>query len=275
MARARNIKPALFKNEILGEADPLLTILFQGLWCLADRGGKLEDRPKRIKAEIFPYRELPDFNGYLTVLAQLGFIERYHTENTDIIKVLKFNDHQSPHKTEKASVLPDRPANTDFQEKHDEDPLDNGAVTVRESLIPDSLVLIPDSLKEIGASDKSEPVPPIKRERKVFKPPVAQEVFEYLAEKQNTSIDPNHFLDFYSARGWKLSGGTKMADWKAAVRTWISREQGNGTNRPNGNSEAHQRKLTPGERARAKQREAYERESAGQSSDPRTLVSIQ
>lgn len=51
MARSRNIKPGLFKNEVLGVADPIYTILFQGLWVLADREGRLEDRPMRIKAE--------------------------------------------------------------------------------------------------------------------------------------------------------------------------------------------------------------------------------
>jgi hypothetical protein len=54
--RARNLKPGLFKNELLGEANPLLTILFEGLWCLSDREGRLEDRPLRFCAEIFPYR---------------------------------------------------------------------------------------------------------------------------------------------------------------------------------------------------------------------------
>src|SRR5262244_3073085 len=55
LIRARNIKPGIFKNELLGAADPLLTLLFEGLWCMADREGRLEDRPLRIKAEIFPY----------------------------------------------------------------------------------------------------------------------------------------------------------------------------------------------------------------------------
>ena len=48
MARARNIKPALFKNEVLGVADPIATLLFIGLWTLADRRGILEDRPLQI-----------------------------------------------------------------------------------------------------------------------------------------------------------------------------------------------------------------------------------
>lgn len=136
MARARNIKPGLFKNEVLGTADPFITLLFEGLWILADREGRLEDRPLRIKAELFPYRENFDINGYLTVLERFGFIERYKVDQQAVIQIAKFHKHQSPHVTEKPSELPAKP------EGYVALPLDNGAIT--EALPPDSL--IPDSL---------------------------------------------------------------------------------------------------------------------------------
>ncbi len=50
--RARGIKPAFFKNEELAELGTVAQLLFIGLWCLADREGRLEDRPKRIGAEV-------------------------------------------------------------------------------------------------------------------------------------------------------------------------------------------------------------------------------
>jgi len=52
-----------------------------------------------------------------------------------------------------------------------------------------------------------------------FVPPVAAEVREYCRERDN-SIDPEHFLDHYEARGWELGKGRKMKCWKACVRTW-------------------------------------------------------
>jgi hypothetical protein len=55
MARARNIKPGFFLNDELAECEPLARLLFAGLWCIADREGRLEDKPKRIKVEILPY----------------------------------------------------------------------------------------------------------------------------------------------------------------------------------------------------------------------------
>jgi len=120
--------------------------LFIGLWGLADRKGRLEDRPKRIKIEIFPYRDLPLFNGYLTELQRLGFIDRYEVDGLPIIQVINFTKHQSPHKTEKDSILPSKPVNKDVTQ---DAPLDNGAITVKaasdNALTPDSCLLTPDS----------------------------------------------------------------------------------------------------------------------------------
>lgn len=110
MARARNIKPGFFKNEILGVADPLYSLLFEGLWVLADRAGRLEDRPLRIKGEIFPYRDGLDMDGMLNWLQENGFIQRYTSEGKKCILVLEFVKHQNPHKNETESELP-APAN--------------------------------------------------------------------------------------------------------------------------------------------------------------------
>ncbi len=111
MARARNIKPALFKNEVLGVADPVATLLFVGLWTLADRRGILEDRPLRIKAEVFPYRDGIDAEGLLAWLADHDFIERYSVDGKACIQINNFEKHQNPHKNEEPSDLPDAAGN--------------------------------------------------------------------------------------------------------------------------------------------------------------------
>lgn len=100
--RARNIKPGLFRNEILGQADPIYTIAFQGLWCLADRRGLLEDRPARIKAEIFPYRNV-DIESIISWLCENDFIVRFSHGDTRVILVKKFREHQHPHPNEARS----------------------------------------------------------------------------------------------------------------------------------------------------------------------------
>ena len=55
-----------------------------------------------------------------------------------------------------------------------------------------------------------------KKER--FKAPTVDEVQEYCAERGN-NIDAQHFIDYYSARGWML-GKNHIKDWKACIRTW-------------------------------------------------------
>lgn len=106
MARARNIKPGFFKNEILGAADPLYMILFEGLWVLADREGRLENRPLRIKAEIFPYREGVNVAEMLNWLDGQGFITQYEVGGVKYIQVANFVKHQNPHKNETESEIP-------------------------------------------------------------------------------------------------------------------------------------------------------------------------
>ena len=105
MARARNIKPGFFANDQLGDLPPLARLLFIGLWGLADRKGKIEDRPKRIKAEVLPYDDC-DVDEFLNLLAP-EFIMRYNVDGISCIQILNFVKHQKPHPKEAESDLPD------------------------------------------------------------------------------------------------------------------------------------------------------------------------
>lgn len=106
MARARNIKPGFLKNEELCEIDPLGRLLFAGLWMLADREGRLEDRPKRIKADCLPYDSC-DIDELLWQLHERNFIIRYKVGESRFIQIPKFSDHQHPHANEIVSKIPE------------------------------------------------------------------------------------------------------------------------------------------------------------------------
>ncbi|GKS86502.1 hypothetical protein AVMA1855_20140 [Acidovorax sp. SUPP1855] len=170
MARARNIKPGFFANEDLAECEPLARLLFAGLWCLADREGRLEDRPKRIRAELLPYDSC-DADDLLNQLQARGFILRYSHGSGRFIQVLRFDAHQNPHMKEAKSSIPapasevpafamdvsgsdgapdEHSASTSqAPEKNHESPAESGF------LIPDSLILnsVPDGTG--GAAAKS------------------------------------------------------------------------------------------------------------------------
>lgn len=52
-----------------------------------------------------------------------------------------------------------------------------------------------------------------------FRAPTVEEVRAYCRERNN-GIDPEYFVNYYENRGWYLSKGIKMRDWKRAVITW-------------------------------------------------------
>jgi len=106
--RLRTIKPGFFANEELAELPPLTRILFAGLWCYADREGRLKLRPKRIKAAILPYDDC-DIATMLEDLAARGFIRRFTVEGTDYLDIVEFHKHQRPHRKEAASTIPSPP----------------------------------------------------------------------------------------------------------------------------------------------------------------------
>jgi hypothetical protein len=150
MARARNIKPGFFTNEDLVELDFATRLLFVGLWTVADRDGRLQDRPKKIKIDVFPADNL-DVDAMLQALHNGGFIARYEVNGGKFIQITNWTKHQNPHHTEKASDIPSLngevtvkpPLETLEPQKHDSEYL-------ADSLIPDSGFtdsLIPDSPK--------------------------------------------------------------------------------------------------------------------------------
>ena len=70
-----------------------------------------------------------------------------------------------------------------------------------------------DRDRDIYVVDKPQQI------RTRFTPPTLEEVKTYCIERNN-NIDAEYFIDFQEARGWVLSNGKKMKDWKATIRTW-------------------------------------------------------
>jgi len=112
MPRRRFLSPEFFKDEDLATLPFEARLLYAGLWCYADRDGRLEDRPKYLKAEIFPYDRI-DVEKLLSLLSNPTlpdrplkvFIRRYAIEGKQLIDIPEFLKHQSPHHHEPESKL--------------------------------------------------------------------------------------------------------------------------------------------------------------------------
>ncbi|KTJ36786.1 hypothetical protein ASU85_24705 [Klebsiella aerogenes] len=184
MARSRNIKPGFFTNDELAECCPYARLLFAGLWTIADKEGRLDDRPKKVKALVLPFDNV-DCDELLQQLHQRKFINRYQVNGEGFIQISNWKKHQNPHCKEAASEIPEPVENNDStgqeqckddKEEYKKDaelpqvienkeaPEKHSASTVQEpvennlnpadslNLIPDSLNLIPDSLNLIPDS---------------------------------------------------------------------------------------------------------------------------
>ena len=182
MARARNIKPGFFRNADLVELPMEARLLFIGLWTLADREGRLEDRPKQIKMEIFPADSV-DCDVLLVRLASTGMVVRYEVDGKRYLQVVNFTKHQNPHRDEKASTVPDQEGNlatpAPAPKKHGANtvqaPGEDDASTVAIGLNPDPGFLIPDSPTETAGKPAAPAKPaPVSRGDKTLKTYIAE-----------------------------------------------------------------------------------------------------
>lgn len=95
----------------------------------------------------------------------------------------------------------------------------------RQKLLSDCNATCNATVTECNATDKDIDKNKIRLDKSNkgrFSPPTIEEVAAYCKERDN-GVDPQAFVDFYTAKGWKV-GKDPMKDWQAAVRTWERRE---------------------------------------------------
>ena len=98
--RARNIKPGFFVSDQVAENSYEGRLLFIGLWLMADCNGNLENRPRKMKAIIFPFDNI-EIEPLLINLDKSGLIRTYTVQGQSYINIPKFLKHQTPHKNER------------------------------------------------------------------------------------------------------------------------------------------------------------------------------
>ena len=204
MARARNIKPAFFDNDLLADIEPLGRLLFIGLWTIADYKGDLVYREKRIKAQLLPYDNCSVKNIMIN-LDKSGFIRFYSDGDSIYLNIVNFSKHQNPHKNEreKGSDIPeftetmlqavDLTTLTINRDNNGTNPDNN------ETNRADSLLLIPDPLSPITDSPPKDVV--------VAKAPK----FNFKDELIELGVDKEILEDWMIVRTKKKSSNTKTA----------------------------------------------------------------
>lgn len=225
MARARNIKPSFFQNDELGEQDPLARLAFIGMWTIADYKGCIEYRPKMMKVQLLPYDEC-DIELIVNNLEKARFIRFYTVNGKRYIKIVNFEKHQNPHKNE-------REAGSDTPDIYDESEINNeyndigkdGTGTEQSpikseplGLIPDSLLLIPDSL------NKDLPAASFDREKKVTADVLFETFWKAYPKKEAKGAAEKAWVKIRD-KGKTLPLILEALHWQTSSESWA---QGNG-----------------------------------------------
>lgn len=226
------MKPSLFKNELLATSDPLYAWIFEGLWCVADREGRLEDRPRKIHLEINAGRAYEGTENALNWLAENEFILRYQHGNIRYIQVIRFGKHQNPHVREPASSIPapDKPgAGTVLaSDEHQSGP------ALSPFPLPDSPSLNPlPNGRDAMASESVHPENDPKRTNGKGKPRghlvpfpedfALSDTMREQALKRHPDADVEQWFELFRAH--HMAHGKAMKSWTSAWVTWI----GNGS----------------------------------------------
>lgn len=280
MARIRQIKPEFFLDEDLSPACSRDTrIFFIGLWTLADREGRLEDRPARFKAQIFPYDDdiqIINIIAFIDQLQEKMFVLRYEIDGKRYLWIRTFKKHQHFHRDEQGSKLPEPPKDIELHRASTMQAPDNnhaGPVLLHEIGVQHEVNLkenkediklhptcTPTSTStstststyglRLTASGEiaSQSKPVAKRRRQtqqtgcpeIFEPSDSMKEWASNADSSlNLKVETEKFLDYHKAKG------SSFADWDAAWRTWIRNAvKFNSNGGFNGNKPAAAREIT-------------------------------
>lgn len=99
MANRRMISSSTWKDEFVGDLDFFQRCLWIGLFSsCADDQGRLLDNSILIRAELFPYDDIPavQIEDGLAIFEKQGKILRYSIKNKKYIQILKWWENQNP-----------------------------------------------------------------------------------------------------------------------------------------------------------------------------------
>ena len=89
MARIRSVKPEFWSSEQVMDCSVTARLLFIGMWNFCDDAGRLPNKPRQIKASVFPGDDLSamDIHGMLRELERNGLIIFYTVDEQEYLYV--------------------------------------------------------------------------------------------------------------------------------------------------------------------------------------------
>ena len=199
----RLIKSSIHESEKVNQMTDFQFRLWVNLITYVDDYGRGDARPAVIKGNCFPLRErltVKDIEAALNALAGIGCVSLYEVDGKPYLCFPNWESHQSIRNKKSRFPAPDSACRQLRTIESNCDQLQANAPVIQSNPNPNP--------NTNGA-----------REARRFSPPTVDEVRAYCRERGNT-VDPQRFVDHYTANGWKVGGKSAMKDWRAAVRNW-------------------------------------------------------
>lgn len=224
--RIRTIKPGFWANDEIAALQPMARLLFIGLWGMADVRGRLEDRPKRIKAVLLPYDDC-DVDELLDEIASAGFIVRYSVDEARCIQVVNFEKHQriNGKEAETESEIP----GTDHENARVTTGKHRGSTREATGKQSGSQEGKGREGNEEGKGEDS------RASRGRFAPPTREELDLEAAKIGLPAVEVDKFVAYYGSNGWRV-GKSPMKSWPHALAGWAARWREREANPRNGHA---------------------------------------
>lgn len=207
----RIIKESICTSDTIDKLTWFEEVFFYRLIVNCDDYGRFDARTAILKARLFPLKSVTEkqISDALHKLSTVGIVTIYEHDGRPYLQLVTWEKHQQIRAKKSKYPAPDETCN---QMISDDIKCPRNPIQSESNPNPNQ------NPKENPNSSADKP--------HRFTPPTLEEVVAYCRERNN-GIDPQRFIDFYSAKGWMI-GKNKMKDWKAAVRTWEKRQQKGG-----------------------------------------------
>jgi hypothetical protein len=161
MARARNIKPGFFESDDPAKVGYPQRLLWIAMWTLADKEGRLEYRPTRLKKYAFGFdpATVEDVAQWAHDLHDAGLICLYPVGSVEVIQCVNFLKHQRPHYKDPESEFPPPASSIDHRsmiEQNPRIPQELPLSYVNDKPIPQSSPGFPRIPQDLGLSSAND-----------------------------------------------------------------------------------------------------------------------
>jgi len=195
----RIIKESICTSDTLDQLSWFEEVFFYRLIVNCDDYGRFDARPAILKARLFPLKSVTEkqISDALYKLSTVGIVTVYEYDGRPYLQLVTWDKHQQIRAKKSKFPSPDETCN---------------------HLISDDIKCSRNPIQSESNPNQNPSIINANKSRK-FIPPTLEEVTAYCKERDN-GVDPERFIDFYTANGWIQGKGKPIRDWKAAVRTW-------------------------------------------------------